>query len=260
MNGMKFFPLTFTAVLPITLVCSALRIAGGCLPAHLAVAPQAEPVTLDSVLKKMDDAAAKFRTAQAALEWDSYQKVIDEVDQIETGTIYYRRNGKDNDIEMKVDIKELGSSLSSMKPAPKSVLLNEGKIRVYEPKRDQVTVYDPGKNRAEFESYAVLGFGGSGQDLLKSFDVKYAGQQPINGVSAAWLQLTPKSPKVRNTYKRIDLWIDLDKGVSIQQQFFTPENDYRLCKYSNVRVNEKIPDNAFKLNTTGKTQVVTQGG
>jgi outer membrane lipoprotein-sorting protein len=234
-----------------------LRLPAG-TAAHPAAAPQAEPVTLESVLKKMDDAAAKFRSAQAALEWDSYQKVIDEVDQIETGTIYYRRNGKD--IEMKVDIKELGSSPASMKPAPKAVLLSEGKIRVYEPKRDQVTVYDPGKNRSEFESYAVLGFGGSGQDLLKSFEVKYAGQQTISGVSAAWLQLVPKSDKVRNTYKRIDLWIDLDKGVSVQQQFFTPENDYRLCKYSNVRVNERIPDNAFKLNITSKTQTVIQGG
>lgn len=245
----------FPAALPIALVWGMLLSA-----AHPAAAPQAEPVTLESVLKKMDDAAAKFRTAQAALEWDSYQKVIDEVDQIEKGTIYYRRNGRDNDVEMKVDIRELGGSQSTMKPAPKYVLFSEGKIRVYDPKRDQVTVYDPGKNRAEFESYAVLGFGGSGQDLLKSFDVKYAGQQPASGVSAAWLQLVPKSEKVRNTYNRIDLWIDLDKGVSVQQQFFTPENDYRLCKYTNVRVNEKIPDNAFKLNTTGKTEVITHGG
>jgi outer membrane lipoprotein-sorting protein len=255
---MRFFSLTFPAALPMALLWSLLRVAGGCLPAHLVAVPQNEPITLESVLKKMDDAAAKFRTAQATLEWDSYQKVINEVDQVETGTIYYRRNGKD--IEMKVDIKELGGSLATVKPEPKYVLFSGGKISVYEPKRDQVTIYNPGKNRAEFESYAVLGFGGSGQDLVKSFDVKYAGQQPVNGVSAAWLQLTPKSEKVRNTYKRIDLWIDLDKGVSVQQQFFTPENDYRLCKYSAVRVNEKIPDSAFKLNTTSKTQTVTQGG
>jgi outer membrane lipoprotein-sorting protein len=255
---MKFFSLIFPAALPIALVWSLLRPAGGCLPAHSVIAPQNEPVTLESVLQKMDDAAAKFRTAQAALEWDSYQKVIDEIDQVETGTIYYRRNGKD--IEMKIDFKELGGSLSSMKPASQSVLLSEGKIRVYEPKRDHMDVYDTGKNRTEFETFAVLGFGGSGQDLLKSFDVKYAGQQTVNRVSAAWLQLVPKSEKVRNTYKRIDLWIDLDKGVSVQQQLFTPENDYRLCKYSNVRVNEKIPDNVFKLNTTPKTEVVTHGG
>jgi outer membrane lipoprotein-sorting protein len=255
---MKLFSLIFRAALPITLAWSILRLSSDTAAAHPVAIPQAETVTLESVLKKMDDSAARFRSAQASLEWDSYQKVIDEIDQVETGTIYYRRNGKD--IEMKVDIKELGGSLKALKPAPKYVLLSEGKIRVYEPKRDQVTVYDPGKNRAEFESYAVLGFGGSGQDLLKSFDVKYAGEQTVNSVSAAWLQLVPKSQKVRNTYKRIDLWIDLDKGVSVQQQFFTPENDYRLCKYSNVHVNEKIPDGAFKLNTTSKTQTVTQGG
>ena len=42
----------------------------------------------------MDTAAAGFRTAQAEFEWDLYEKVIDEVDDIQTGTIYYRRAAK----------------------------------------------------------------------------------------------------------------------------------------------------------------------
>ena len=52
------------------------------------------PATLDAVLKKMDAMAANFTSAQADFEWDIYQKVIDEVDDVETGTIYYRRTGK----------------------------------------------------------------------------------------------------------------------------------------------------------------------
>src|SRR5437763_514474 len=53
---------------------------------------------LNSVLKRMDSAAASFRSTQAEFEWDTYEKVIDEIDDIEKGTIYYRRNGKE--IEM----------------------------------------------------------------------------------------------------------------------------------------------------------------
>ena len=55
----------------------------------------------------MDATAASFRTAQAEFEWDLYEKVIDEVDDIQTGTIYYRRSGKD--IEMMADVKKAGS-------------------------------------------------------------------------------------------------------------------------------------------------------
>jgi outer membrane lipoprotein-sorting protein len=204
---------------------------------------------LDSVLKKMDTAAASFRTTRAEFEWDRYEKVIDEMDDVQSGTIYYRRNGKD--VEMKLDIT---------KPDLKYVLFSEGKFRVYQPKPDQVTLYDAGKNRADFESYLVLGFGSSGQGMVKVFDVSYIGPETVNGVATAKLQLVPKSVKLRSTFKQIVLWIDLERGISVQQQFLEPQGDYRLAKYSNIRVNEKIGNDVFQLKTTSKTQTVTPRG
>ncbi len=208
-----------------------------------------DPVDLNSVLKKMDAAAAAFRSTQAQFEWDRYEKVIDEVDDIQYGTIYYRRSGKE--IEMMADIT---------KPDKKYVLFSGGKIKMYLPKPDQVTEWDLGKSSADFESYLVLGFGGSGQDLLKSFDVTYLGPETVNGVATDKLQLVPKSDKMRNTFKQILLWID-DKGISVQQQFFEPQGDYRLTKYSAIQVNgKKIPDEVFRLKTTSKTQTVSPRG
>jgi outer membrane lipoprotein-sorting protein len=229
--------------------------------AFLHLLPQAPADPLAEVLKKMDAAAVSFRSTQAEFEWDTYTKVIDEVDDVQTGTIYYRRTGKEKEIEMMADVKMDGNSLKTQKPEPKYVLFSEGKVRMYQPKIDQLTVYDLGKNRSDFESYVVLGFGGSGQDLVKAFDVTYAGPEKVDGVATAKLQLVPKSEKVRNTYSRILLWIDLDKGISVQQQFFTPQQDYRLAKYSSIQVNgKKIPDEVFKLKTTSKTQTISPHG
>ncbi len=64
------------------------------LALSLLLQPQEAP-TLEGVLKKMDDAAATFRSAQADFEWDQYQKVVDDTD-IQKGTVYYRRDGKRN--------------------------------------------------------------------------------------------------------------------------------------------------------------------
>ena len=213
---------------------------------------------LDAVLKKMDAAAANFRTTQADFEWDRYERVINEVDDIQSGTIYYRRVGKE--IEMMADIRKEGSSPDQLKPEPKFVLFREGKIRMYQPKPDQVTVYDLGKNSSDFESYLVLGFGGSGQDLVKAFEVTYQGPETVNGVATAKLQLIPKSDRIRNNFKRIILWIDLDRGISVQQQFFEPQGDYRLAKYSSIRMKEKLADDIFKLKTTGKTTTISPRG
>ncbi len=233
----------------------------GFLWALLHLLPQAPADPLTAVLKKMDAAAASFRSTQAEFEWDTYEKVIDEVDDVQTGTIYYRRTGKEKEIEMMADVRMDGGSLKGLKSEPKYVLFSEGKVRVYQPKVDQVTEFDLGKNRSDFESYVVLGFGGSGEDLVKAFDVTYVGPEKIEGVATAKLQLVPKSEKVRNTYSKILLWIDLDKGISVQQQFFTPQQDYRLAKYSSIQVNgKKIPDEVFKLKTTSKTQTISPRG
>ncbi len=131
------------------------------------------------------------------------------------------------------------------------------KIQIYQPRLDQVDIYDAGAHRDEFESFLVLGFGGSGHDMLKSFDVNYAGTEKIDGTETAKLDLTPKSEKVRQHFAHILLWIDPQRGLSLQQKLFETSGDYRLAKYSSVQINQKISDDKFKLKTSGKTKTLT---
>jgi outer membrane lipoprotein-sorting protein len=206
-----------------------------------------ETCFLECVLKKMDDAAANFHTTQADFVWDQYQRVVDETD-TQKGTVYYRRTGQQ--IEMMAEIKE---------PDAKFVLYKDGKLQVYQPKIEQVIQY-PTSGHNEIESYLVLGFGGSGEDLKKSFDVSYVGDEAVAGTATAKLQLVPKSEKFRNNVSKIVLWIDLSRGISLQQQFYQTQGDYRLAKYSAVRVNTKIGNEVFQLKTTKKTQFVSPRG
>jgi len=241
-----------SSLLVLSLACSFLGFTS---------APQkpANSADLEAVLKKMDAVAASFRSTQADFQWETYQRAIDEVDDVQTGTIYYRRTGKE--IEMMAEVRKDGPSADKMKEEPKYVLFKNGKIQMFLLKANQVTEKDLGKNRQEFETYLVLGFGGSGEDLQKEFDVTYVGAEKIDGVATAHLSLAPKSQSVRNTFQQIDLWIDLDKGVSKQQKFINPQGDYRLAKYSDIQVNgKKIPDEVFKLRTNSKTQFVSPTG
>ncbi len=204
---------------------------------------------LQRVLNKVDQAAASFRTTQASFVWDQYQKVVDETD-TQKGIVYFRRAG--NDIQMAADISD--------PTPPKYLLFTDGKVDLYQPKIDQITRYNTGKDRAVVESFLVLGFGGSGRDMLKSFDVSYIGDEKVDGIDTAKVDLVPKSQKVRNTADHIWLWIDTARGISVQQKFFSPSGDYRLSKYSDIQLNQKIPDSAFKLKTTSKTKIVSPQG
>jgi outer membrane lipoprotein-sorting protein len=206
-------------------------------------AAQTDP-NLQKALTAMDTAAANFHGAQADFVWEQYFKVVNDHDS-QKGTVYYRKSGKD--IQMMADITD----------PPKSVLFSDGKVQVYEPKLKRVTAYEAGKNREAVESFLVLGFGGSGHDMLKSFDVKYLTTEKIGDVNAYKLELVPKSDRVRNVFAKIWLWIDPARGISVQQQFFEPSGDYRLAKYSDLKLNQKIPDTAFKLKTTSDTKVMS---
>lgn len=204
----------------------------------------AQSQNLEATLSSMDKAAANFRTAQSDFTWDQYQKVVDEHD-FQKGTMYFRRQG--DDVQMAADINS---------PDKKNVLFSGGMVSLYQPAINQVTEYSAGKSKGDFESFLVLGFGGRGHDLAKSFDVQYGGMEQAQGVNADKLVLTPKSPRVKNMFQTITLWIDPARGVSVQQKFQEPSGDYRMTKYDNIRLNEKISNDAFKLKTNGKTKVV----
>jgi outer membrane lipoprotein-sorting protein len=221
--------------------------AGGRVQAQDASESAGSKSALEQTLSQMDQASRAFRTTEASFEWDQYQKVVNDTD-IQKGKVYFRRQAKE--VQMAADITE----------PRKYVLFSEGKVLVYEPNIDRVTEYNVAKNRADVESLLVLGFGGGGHDLLKVYDVSYLGNEQVMGVNASKLQLIPKSAKVRNNVERIVLWIDPARGVSVEQQFFQPGGDYRLTKYSDVQINQKIPDSVFKLKTSGKTTIVSPKG
>jgi len=217
----------------------------------LSVAAWAQPpakaasgADLERVFHRMDSTASSFRTAEASFAWDQYTKVVDEID-TQKGKVYFRRAG--NETQMAAEISA---------PDKKYVLFVGGKVQVYQPNIEQVNEYQAGSNKDAIESFLVLGFGGSGHGLSKSFEVTYAGHETLDGVETDKLDLVPKSPKVRNMFDHILLWID-PRGVSVRQQLVTPSGDYRLAKYLEIQLNDKIPDAVFKLKTGGKTQFIS---
>jgi len=223
----------------------------GFFAAPQAAVPTGAPASaanLDTVLALLDRTAVSLRDIQTDFVWDQYNKVVDDHD-LQSGTMYFRRNGA---------AVEMAASIT--KPDTKQVLFTEGRVRVYQPRMDQVTEYSSGKNKSDFESFLVLGFGGRGHDLQKSFDVKYAGLETVDGISTYKLELTPRSQRVHDMFALITLWIDKERGVSVQQRFQEKSGDFRLAKYSNIKLKEKLSNDVFRLKTTSNTKYLKPNG
>ncbi len=212
-----------------------------------AKAPQSSQNDLESVLAQMNQASATFKSAQADFEWEQYTKVVDEKD-VQKGRLYLRRTSKGVDIGIKF-----------VSPAPREIVFDakEGLGRLYEPGINQITERNVGNDKADLEAIMSLGFGGRGDDLRKSYEVKLGGWELVDGKNTARLELTPITPKLQHTFSKIVLWIDPARDVALRQQFFEgASGDYRLVHNTNIVVNGKLPDDAFHLKTSGHPKVV----
>jgi outer membrane lipoprotein-sorting protein len=202
---------------------------------------------LTKVLAQMDAASAKFQSAQADFSWDQLTSVVQEHD-VQKGTIAFRRGTKGTAMVAHV-LTENGQQ------APKDVLFKNGQLELYQPSIKQETVLDAGKNRSTFESYATLGFGGSGKDLAANWNVTDVGTDTVDGVAVTKLNLQPKDPKSTDMFTHVEIWIDPATATSRKQVAYTASGDTRTALYTNIKLN-RVPESAFALKIPGGTQVI----
>ena len=228
---MRFAFVKFTAAAALTLAAFSAK------PAS------AQNADVQKIVQQMDAAAAKFQSATADLRWDNYERVVRETT-TQTGIIYFQKKG---------NATEMGAVIQ--KPSKKVLAYSAGVLKMYEPNIDQLTLLSAGKNQSQYESFLTLGFGGSGTDLEKQWVITPQGTETIDGIQTAKLDLVSKQESVKNMFTHVIIWIDLARGVSLKQQFFTPSNDQKISYYSNIKVNGKVDTKPFEIKTTSKTAV-----
>jgi outer membrane lipoprotein-sorting protein len=190
---------------------------------------------LESVLAQMDKGAAAFRSAQADFDQEFFMMITGDTE-IQKGQIYFHRTEKGMDVAVEI-----------RGPGARKIVFKDGKARMYQPGIDQITEYESGKNKSDIEAFISLGFGGNRQDLLRSYEVKLEGWETIDKIRVARLELIPRQQRMRGMFNRILLWVDPERDVLIRQQLFEVSKDYRLARYSNIKLNSRIPEGAFSL-------------
>jgi outer membrane lipoprotein-sorting protein len=205
---------------------------------------------LQKVIGELNAAAAKFSSAQADFTWDQFTAVVQE-HETQTGTIYFER--KKGVTRMAADLKQ-----DNGKDAPKTVTYDGGEVNFYEPTIKQLTTLKAGANRGQFESFLTLGFGGSGTDLEKNWQVSLLGNEPMDGVSVAKLDLVPKEQKVLDMFTHVTIWVEPSRGLSHKQIFYQPSGDLRTATYKNIRYNSPVPADVFQIKQAPGTNHVVK--
>lgn len=215
-------------------------------------AQQAKSDHLKAVLDEMNASSARFQSAQADLRQEIFTKIVQDTD-TQSGSIYFIRSGNSTQMGLK-----LGPPGSGANAAPAQfVEFKGGKLRVYNVGTNHLDEFSSsGKNQSLAETFMTLGFGGSGNDLAKAWNITDQGTEQINdgtkSVTVEKLDLVSKDEGVKKNFSHITIWIDAARDVSLKQEFFATSGDTRTVFYTNLRLNQKVDTQPFAIKCKGK--------
>ncbi|HKQ85848.1 MAG TPA: outer membrane lipoprotein carrier protein LolA [Candidatus Acidoferrales bacterium] len=201
-------------------------------------------ITLDAILKQLDRSAKNFHSLSADVERTKVTVVVNDRS-TEAGTLLVRND------------KML---LQMNPPDSRTILRNGDNIYVYTPGLNQVEEYNLGKNRDLADEFLLLGFGTSGSQMEKGFQVKYTGEETIEGKKDALLDLTPRSAAVLKQFSKIQIWLDETTWLPDQQQFTENGGDYLIIRYTKMVRNPNVSDSKFKPHWPKGTEKVKPQG
>jgi outer membrane lipoprotein-sorting protein len=203
----------------------------------------------------MDTASAKFQRATADFQWDNYEKIVHDTS-TQKGFIYFERKG--NSMNLGAVIVDPAAPTKSR--ILKVVQYEGGTLQMFDPGVDQITVLHEGANQAEIEDFLTLGFGGSGVDLAKAWNIKDLGPETLtdNGqpVKVEKLDLEGKDAEARKNFTHVTIWVDPVRDVSLKQIFYTASGNYRTATYSNIKPNGNVHKDQFAIKKDKNTTVV----
>jgi outer membrane lipoprotein-sorting protein len=210
------------------------------ISASISALAQGEPSPdTKKVLSRMDEANRSLTGLTADVKLTKVTVVVNDISE-ETGKLFHKR-GK----------KESKTKLEYLTPESKSLLIEKGKVFIYEPRIKRLYVYEQGKNRNQAEFF-LIGFGPSA-NLTKVYDVKFLKDEAVNDTQTSLLELTPKSPAM---FTKILLWVDQTRWIPIQIRPTESSGDYLTIEFTNLQLNPNLPDKLFKLNTPSDVEVV----
>lgn len=211
---------------------ASLTIAAFCAVLWTHPGPAFAADTVDTVLARMNEAAPKLHAMTADVSMITYSAVIDDKS-TENGKLQMQKIAP-NDVRAIIAFQGASDA--------RTIALMGRIVEIYYPRLNTYQKYDLGGQSQMADQLLLLGFGSSGTELAQSYDIRLAGQEKVGAQDTSKIELTPKDAEVRKHVAKVFLWIPVDAGYPVQQQFFDPppSGNWRKVTYSNIDLHPDI--------------------
>jgi outer membrane lipoprotein-sorting protein len=197
----------------------------------------ATDVPKDAILARMDKAAGEFKNMTARGTYLTHTDVINE-DSTETGTAVMKKVAA-GQVQGLIDFPD------------RTVSYENRTVRIYYPKMNTIQEFDLGEQSEQLDQFFKLGFGTSGTELAREWDVKALGTETLKGVEGKQtirLQLIPKTAEWRKYVTKVELWIpETGDPYPVREKISQPSGDYKLITYTELKTNQPLPPGATQL-------------
>ncbi len=219
-----------------------------------ALAPAAPPNSelLQNVLSRMDKAAGDFKSMTAQVTYLTHTEVLNE-ESTETGTVLMK----------KLPSGEVQGIVDFLTPDKRTIAFEKRRVKRYYPKIKRLEIFDLDKHAAQLDKFVLIGFGISGTELARDFDVSVLGTEAMKeppGMRAIQLRLVPKTGEAKQYVKTVDLLIpEQGDPYPLREKILQNSGDYQIITYSDSKINPPLPPDAGQLKLPAGVETVYPG-
>jgi outer membrane lipoprotein-sorting protein len=201
----------------------------------LSAARPANPDSLDEVVKRVQEAQAKTGTLEADFRQEKSLKLLAKPE-VSTGRFIYQ---KPNNVRWTYE-------------APKRVemLISNGMLTTWYPelnKAEQIEV-----KRYQDRIFKYMGASGALDELAAYFNFTFTN---TSNKPFYVLDLEPKTRAIARRVRHITIWIDKKSYLTTQFEYTEGDGDKTRYEFTNVKVNQPLPQNRFVLNLPASVRV-----
>lgn len=203
--------------------------------APLLAAKKAAPVTLESVIKRVQEQQKKTQTLQADFRQEKELALLSKPE-VASGKFAFSKP----------------SSVLWSYEAPRRVemLIANGTMTTWFPDLNKAERIDV--RRFEDRIFKYMGASGAIDELGRYFNFTFTD----TSTSPTWvLDLTPKTRAVGKRVRRIKIWIDKETYLTSKFEYVEGDGDITRYEFTRIRINQPIAQARFTLNLPANVKI-----
>ena len=200
-----------------------------------ALARNADPTSLDEVIKRVQEAQKKTNTMEAEFRQEKTLALLAKPE-VSTGHFVYQ---KPNNVLWTYD-------------APKKVtmLIADGTMTTYYPdlrKAEKIEV-----KRFQDRIFKYMGASGAIDELGAYFNFTFSNRADS---PTFMLDLAPKSKQIAKKVQHLKIWIDKKSYLTTKFEYTESDGDVTRYEFTNIKINQPVAQSRFTLNLPAGVRV-----